>query len=328
MRKLLCCLCLCCTVTAVLGAQTIKLGSLAPEGSPWDKALRRIAADWTVASEGRLRIRVFAGGIAGDEPNMIRKIRINQLQAAAITGVGLGSIIDDFYAVQLPFVVRTPGEMNHVMAELQPEFTRMLEEKGFTLVAWFLAGWAHLFSTTPALTVRDVQRLKLYADPSSPQIIDAWKEMGFRVVAVSSTEVLTGLQSDLVEAFLLTPLTAAALQWFGPARNMMDLPLAPMLSGIVVSKRVWEGIPGPVRSELRAIVDRHLETLSEETAALEQEAMQIMLANGLQVHPVSPDSVAEWEQVVEEGLELLTGTVVSERMFEEVELLLESYRSR
>jgi TRAP-type C4-dicarboxylate transport system substrate-binding protein len=328
LRKILCCLCLSCTLTAAVTAQTIKLGSLAPEGSPWDKALRRIAADWNAASNGRLRVKVFAGGIAGDEPSMIRKIRINQLQAAAITGVSLGSIVDDFYAVQLPFVIRTSEEMEYVMGELQPTLNRMMEEKGFTLIAWFLAGWAHLFSKTPVATPRDAQRLKLQADPVSPEIVDAWKDLGFHVVPVAPTEVLGALQSDLVEAFLLTPLTAAAMQWFGVAKNMMDLPLAPMLSGIVVSERVWQGIPAALKTELLAIVERHLTKLDEETAALEEEAVQIMLENGLQIHPVSPQEAAEWERVMGEGLDLITGTVVSEQMFEEVQMLLNEHRRR
>jgi TRAP-type C4-dicarboxylate transport system substrate-binding protein len=260
LRKILCCLCLSCTLSATVAAQTIKLGSLAPEGSPWDRALRRIAADWNAASDGRLRVKVFAGGIA--------------------------------------------------------------------LVAWFLAGWAYLFSKTPVDTLREAQRLKLQADPSSPEIVDAWKELKFHVVPVAPTEVLTALQSDMLEAFLLTPLTAAAMQWFGMAKNMMDLPLAPMLSGIVVSERVWEGIPGALQAELLAIVQRHLETLTEETAALEQEAVQIMLENGLQIHPVSPQAAAEWQRVIDEGLDLVTGTVVSEQMFAEVQMLLDQYRRR
>jgi TRAP-type C4-dicarboxylate transport system substrate-binding protein len=109
---------------------------------------------------------------------------------------------------------------------------------------------------------------------------------------------------------------------------MMEFPLAPMLSGIVVSERVWEGIPAGLKTELLAIVDRHLSTLNEETAALEQEAVRIMLENGLQINPVSPRDSAQWEQVMEEGLDLVTGTVVSERMFAEVQTLLDQYRRR
>jgi TRAP-type C4-dicarboxylate transport system substrate-binding protein len=299
---------------------------LAPEGSPWDVALRRIAADWYAASNGRLKVKVYAGGIAGDESSMIRKIRINQLQAAAVTGVGLGSLVEDFFTVQLPFLIHTSEEMEHVMAELEPTFNRMMEEKGFTMVTWFLAGWAYLFSKTPVATLRDAQSLKMYTDAATPKIVQAWEELGFEAVSIASTEVMVALQSDLVEAFIMTPLIAAAMQWFGVAKHMMDLPLAPMMSGIIISERVWKGIPEDLRTELLAIVDRHMQTLAEETTALEEQALAIMLDNGLQNRPVSPQTAAEWRRVMGEGLDLVTGTVVSEQMVEQVQKLLREYR--
>jgi TRAP-type C4-dicarboxylate transport system substrate-binding protein len=308
-------------------AQTIKLGSLAPEGSPWDKALRRIAVDWNAASNGELRVKVFAGGIAGDEPSMIRKMRINQLQAAAITGIGLGAIVDDFYAVQLPFLIRTPEEMEYIMAEMAPILNDMFHEKGFTLVAWFLAGWAHLFSKTPVVTPRDAQRLKLKVDYSSPTIVQAWQEMGFHVIPIASTETIGALQSDLVQAFLLSPLAAAAMQWFGLAKNMLDMPIAPMLSGIVVSQRAWNRIPEEIKPELYAIAERHLITLEEETARLEQEAIAIMLEHGLQIQPIPAQAEAEWERVLGEGLDLITGPVVSAELVEAVKKHVAEYRN-
>ncbi len=328
MKKVLYLLCVSLIVSAPVSAQVIKLGSLAPEGSPWEKALRRIAADWNTVSNGRLKVRVFAGGIAGDEPNMVRKIRINQLQAAAITGVGLGSIVEDIYAVQLPLLIRTTEEMEYVMAEMEPTLNRMLEEKGFTMVAWFLAGWAHLFSKTPATTPAEVKRLKLQVDYSAPTITQAWKELGFRVVPIASTEVLAALQSDMIEAFLLTPLTAAAMQWFGLAKNMMDLPIAPMIGGLIISERVWNGIPDDLKPELLSIVEQHLASLSRESAVLEEEAVAIMLENGLQINPVSPQVKAQWERVMSEGLDLITGKVVSTDMVGEVKMHLEEYRQR
>ena len=328
LKKVLYLLCVSLIVSAPVSAQVIKLGSLAPEGSPWDKALRRIAADWNTVSNGRLKVRVFAGGIAGDEPNMVRKIRINQLQAAAITGVGLGSIVEDIYAVQLPLLIRTTEEMEYVMAEMEPTLNRMLQEKGFTMVAWFLAGWAHLFSKTPATTPAEVKRLKLQVDYSAPTITQAWKELGFRVVPIASSEVLGALQSDLIEAFLLTPLTAAAMQWFGLAKNMMDLPIAPMIGGLIISERVWNGIPDDLKPELLSIVEQHLASLSRESVALEEEAVAIMLENGLQINPVSPQVKAQWERVMGEGLDLITGKVVSTDMVGEVKMHLEEYRQR
>jgi len=328
LKKALYLLCLCLTVSAPVAGQVIKLGSLAPEGSPWDRALRRIAADWNTASNGHLKVKVFPGGIAGDEPNMVRKIRINQLQAAAITGVGLGSIVEDMYAVQLPLLIRTTEEMEYVMGQMEPELYRMLEGKGFILVDWFLAGWAYLFSKTPVVTPRDAQRLKLQADYSAPAIVQAWKELGFHVVPIASTEVLAALQSDMVEAFMLTPLTAAAMQWFGLAKNMTDLPIAPMLSGIVISERAWSSIPDELKPELLSIVERHLDTLGHETTALEEEALAIMMENGLRIHSVSPRVEAEWEQLMSEGSEMITGRLISPDVIAEVKLHLEVYRQQ
>ena len=101
-----------------------------------------------------------------------------------------------------------------------------------------------------------------------------------------------------------------------------------MLSGIIISRRVWEGIPDALKPELIGIAERHLNTLREQTTTLEQEAVRIMLANGLQIHPVSPQERAEWERVMGKGLELITGTVVSEQMIAEIQTHLDELRMR
>jgi len=152
--------------------------------------------------------------------------------------------------------------------------------------------------------------------------------LGFRVVPIASTEVLTALQSDMIEAFLLTPLTAAAMQWFGLAKNMMDLPIAPMIGGIIISERVWNSISDDLKPELLSIVERHLDNLDRETAALEEEALAIMLENGLQINPVTPQVKAQWERVMSEGLDLITGKVISAATVGEVKMYLEEYRQR
>lgn len=311
-----------------LAAQVIKLGSLAPQGSPWDSALRRLAEDWSALSDGQISLRIYPGGVAGDEPNMVRKIRINQLQAAAITGVGLGSIHEGTFAVQLPLLIRTDEELQYVLARMEPTLNAMLAEKGFTMLAWFVAGWAHFFSRTPAVTPAEMQRLKLQVDYAVPTITQAWKQLGFHVVPIASTDVLPALQSGMVDAFLLTPLTAAAAQWFGPAQNMSDLRVAPMIGGIIVSQRTWNAIPDGLKPQLLEAVQRQLGRLRTETEALEQEALRIMLDNGLQIQRVPPKVEAEWQRVVDEGFQLITGSVVSADTLAEVNRHLREFRAR
>jgi TRAP-type C4-dicarboxylate transport system substrate-binding protein len=317
---------LACVLAAPLSAQVIKMGSLAPEGSPWDKALKRIAADWSALSGGKIMVKIYPGGIAGDEPDMVRKMRINQLQAAAITGIGLGSITESIYAVQLPLLIRTDAEFDYVIKKMQPTLNGLLEEKGFTMLTWFLAGWAHFFTKTPMVTPAEMKKLKMQVDDSAPTINQAWKEMGFHIVPVPSTQVLPALQSGMIEAFALSPLTAAAMQWFGAAKNMADLQIAPMFGGIIISRRAWDRVAPELKTQLIAAVERHLETLRRETEALEAEAMQVMLDNGLTVHAVPPAAEEEWERVVAQGLKILVGKTVPAELVEEVQGHLETFR--
>ena len=118
-----------------ISAQTIKLGSVAPSGSPWDHALRELAADWNRISGGRVRLKVYMGGIVGDEPDMLRKMRIGQLQAAALTALGLNYVSPEILVLSVPFLIRDDGELDYVLERTRPFFTELLEEQGFKVLA-------------------------------------------------------------------------------------------------------------------------------------------------------------------------------------------------
>lgn len=313
-------------VLAPLPALTIKLGSLAPEGSPWDSALKKLAVEWNRISRGQITLKIFPGGIAGDEPDMVRKIRINQLQAAAITGIGLQQIANDILTIQLPLLIRTDGEFAYVLEKMQPTFNTLLEEKGFTPLAWSLAGWATFFAQEPVVWPEDLMKQKLQVDDASPEMTQAWKKMGFHVVPLPSTSVMSALQSGMVEAFTLTPLTAAAMQWFALAPNMAGLRWAPMVGGIIVSNRTWQRVPADLKPKLLDAIQVVLADLDQESRALEDRALEVMLDNGLQVHPLPPEAEAEWRRVVETGFSLIIGKSFSEAVYDEIRAHLGEYR--
>ncbi len=311
-----------------LAGQTIKIGSLAPEGSPWDNALKKMAADWGRISGGRIQMRIYPGGVAGDEQDMVRKMRIRQLDAAAITGIGMTVIIPDFLAVQLPLLLQTDAELDYVLERMKPLYERQLEEKGFKLIMWTMAGWAHIFSRQPVVYPDDLKKQKLHVQPDQPEEMQAWKSAGFRVVPVPSTEVLTALQSGMLDAFALTALTGAALQWFALAPNMTSMNWAPMLAGIVISESAWRRIPEelhPRLMEAAAVVER---SLKEETARLEEEATAVMKQYGLKIHQTPPDALRQWEAVVEKGFDFMVGRKIDRDVYEQLEQHLEQFRGR
>ena len=152
--------------------------------------------------------------------------------------------------------------------------------------------------------------------------------MGFRVVPVPSTEVLTSLQSGMLDAFALTPLTAAAVQWFALAPNMSEFNWAPMLGGIVISENTWRRIPEDLRPKLLEAAARLEQALRRDTEKLENEAMGVMKSYGLKIHPTPPAVRREWETLTAEGFEFLIGTRIDRGVYEQIERHLEAYRNR
>jgi TRAP-type C4-dicarboxylate transport system substrate-binding protein len=310
-----------------LPAQTvIKLGSLAPADSPWDRALLKMALDWQTLSKGRVTVKVYSGGIAGDEPDMLRKMRINQLQAAALTGSGLGKLHTDFLVYQLPFMARTDAELDYLFERLRPKLEQSAEEKGFTFLAFTRSGWLRFFSKTKVLVPADMEKLKFFVMEGSPEVDQAWKEMGFHIVPLPANDAFAGLQSGMVDVFTASPLSAAALQWFALAPHMTDFNWTPLSGGLVISSQVWKRIPAELRPELVRSAQSVLTGLAAEVEKVEAQAMQIMLKNGLIVHKPTPAQVGEWEKLVESALRILIDNPISGDLYREAKGDLEEYR--
>jgi TRAP-type C4-dicarboxylate transport system substrate-binding protein len=316
------------TLSAPLSALTIKIGSLAPDNSPWDKALKRVALEWQQISGGRVTVKIYGGGIAGDEADMLRKMRINQIQGAAITGSGIGQIDPDFLVYQLPFVARTDDELDYLFARLRPRLEDLLEQKGFTFIAFVRSGWLRFFSKTPVTTPEDMRKLKFYVMEGTPEVDQAWKEMGFHIVPLPPNDAFAGLQSGMVEVFSASPLTAASLQWFALAPNMTDFNWAPLTAGLIITNQAWRQVPSDLRPRLKEAAQQALDGLAAEVGEVESQAIKIMKDNGLVVHHVTPDELKEWEQLADTAFSILVGHVISRDIYDEAKAIIAEYRSR
>jgi TRAP-type C4-dicarboxylate transport system substrate-binding protein len=309
-------------------AITIKVATLVPEGSPWHRALKKMAAEWQEISDGKVQVKIYAGGIAGDETDTIRKMRINQIQAAMVTGKGLGYIHPDFYVYQLPFVAHTDEELDYLFGKLQPELEKLLEEKGFTLLAFSKSGWLRFFANSEAVTPEEMRRLKLFSLEGSSSIDQAMKEMGFQIVPLKANDVFAAMQSGMVDAFAAAPLVAATMQWFALAPHMNDFFWTPLTGGLIISNRAWKMIPSELHSRLKTSTNTILRDLYYEAMEVEKQAIRIMKENGLVVHSVPDDTLSRWRTLVERGFGLLIGDTISREIYEQALLVLEEYRNR
>jgi TRAP-type C4-dicarboxylate transport system substrate-binding protein len=126
-------------------ALTMKLGTLAPEGSPWYNVIRDMAEAWKNGTGGKIDFRIYPGGIAGDDPDMVRKMRIGQLHAAVLSGAGLYGIAPETQALMMPMMLASYEEFDYMLTGIAPKLEAILEAKGFKVLNWGDAGVGALF---------------------------------------------------------------------------------------------------------------------------------------------------------------------------------------
>lgn len=308
------------------GAQNLKFGTLAPQDTVWDVALRRIGAEWNRISGGAIDVTVFPGGVAGDEVDMVRKMRTGQLDGAAVSAVGLAAVYPGVLALGMPFMFENQEELTYATERLQSVIEEQFERRGFKVLIWTAAGWVYFFSREPNTTPADLMRQKLNVPEASPPVIEAWKEIGFRIAEHQVTELMLGLQTGAVDAVLNSPLIVAPFQWFGVAKHMNALPIAPFYGAMVISARSWRRLPRDLQPEMLAVAQEIGRETAAEVLAAERAAVEIMRRFGLTIHDPTPDQAAEW-RVLQQGFESLVGPVVEELVFGMVTDALAEYRA-
>ncbi len=310
-------------------SQVVKLGTVAPEGSPWHEAMLEIREKWKDLSGGRVNLRIYAGGVAGDESDMVRKIRIGQLHAAALTSRTLRDIVPDIDVIALPMFIRTDDELDYIIEKIAPDLETRLAKKGLKVLTWSTTGWVHFFSKEPVITPEDMKKRKLFFWGSDTLYVELLKGWGFRPVPLAIIDLLPSLQTGLVDSFPAPPAAALAFQWFALAPNMMGLRWQPLPGATVISMKRWNRLPANLRPMLEDAARSVGTRLQRRIRKLEQEAVSAMKKHGLKVHEIPPAAEKQWGTLArEKAFPVVVGTRVSQKVFDSVRSLLDEYRSR
>jgi TRAP-type transport system periplasmic protein len=312
---------------APLPALTIKMGSLAPTGSPWEAGLKTIAAEWARLSGNEITLKLYAGGIVGDEPDMIRKMRIGQLDGAAITSSGLNTIFSGVKALSFPLFLRTDEELAYVLGRMKPFLEQEIEKRGFKVVMWAPAGWVYFYTRGVVVTPDDLKTQKVWVWAGDPDEVQAWQSAGFHVVPLPATDIMTSLQGGMLDALLASPLLAASNQWFGITKNQNGLRFAPMFGAAVVSNAAWAKVPKDLQPKLVAAAQKAADALVPQLVKADEDAMAVMKKYGLTINRVPPEAEKEWERFVAKGFEVLVGKMFDRESLEMARGYLAEYRA-
>jgi TRAP-type C4-dicarboxylate transport system substrate-binding protein len=304
----------------------IKIASIAPGRSPWDKALQQVANDWERLSNGTVQVKIYPGSIAGGEQDVIRKMRLGVVQGGVFSNMGMAKIDHSLTVLCIPFLFHTRDEFNAVFERMKPTFEKIIEDKGFKVVLWTLAGWVNFFSKSQVVDPDDLKKLKISVTADFPEVEQVWKHMGYEVVTGNDNDLMIQLQSGAVTALYLPALVAGSGQFFALAPHMFSPSLAPLVGGLLLSDKAWASIPAELHQPFLEAVANAAKGLYDETVSLEADAVKMMKDNGLVVHDPPAAALVKWREAADQAVSGLLGTVFSKEIYDQITGYVQQYR--
>jgi TRAP-type C4-dicarboxylate transport system substrate-binding protein len=308
-------------------AEKFKIATVAPEGSGWMQSMRVAANEIKERTEGRVTIKFYAGGVMGNDKKVLRKMRIGQLQGGVFTANGLSDRYRDILIYGLPLLFRSQEEVDYVRERMDPILAAGLEEAGFVSFGFASGGFAKLMGQEPVSSFDDLRGRKVWVPEGDRISYEAMVALDLSPVVLPITDVLTGLQTGLLEYIATPPVGAILLQWYTKVKYVTPLPIAYTLGFMALDKRAF----GRVNETDRKVMREVLEAVYERFDKLNQEdnlkAEKALAENGLKFVELSAEQLPQWRQATQRANEKMgQDGVFSPELLAQLQAYLEEYR--
>jgi TRAP-type C4-dicarboxylate transport system substrate-binding protein len=306
----------------------LKIGSLVPKNSLYHRQLMEVGETWKKSQTGSPRFNVFTDGSQGGEAEMVRRMRIGQLQAALLSVVGLREIEPSIAALQnLPLAFRSWEELDYVREKMRPAMEKKFLDKGYVVLAWGDAGWVRFFSKQPAFSPDDYKKMKFFAWGSEAEQQEIMKSLGYTPVPLEPTDILPSIQTGMINVVPSTPYFALASQIYNTAPNMLEINWAPIVGAFIITKKSWDEMTPETQNALRMASDKAGVVIRAQARKEVEEAVDAMKKRGLQVNKPSAEQLKEWRALSESLYPRIRGKMVPAETFDEVFAHLKTYRA-
>lgn len=328
--RIICSLMLALLIAPAVTAQglRLKIATMAPDGTLWMKQLAAAAEEVEERTDGRVSFRFYPGGTMGADSAVLRKIRIGQLQGGVVLGGSLAVIDPNIEIYNLPLLFRSYGEVDYVRRRMDAQLIAGLEENGLVSFGFSETGFTYLLSARPTRTFADLKGRKAWMPQDDPLSLAIVEAAGLAPVPLPISDVLTGLQTGLVDTVAAPPVGAIALQWFTKAKYLTDLPITYVFGTTVVSAKAFAKISPGDQQIVREVLGQAIQVLDETSRGDNQEAREALAAQGVEFVDPPDETLAQWDEIAAEA----TAKLIAERGYDpavlaEIEGLLSAYRT-
>ncbi|MEE2632654.1 MAG: TRAP transporter substrate-binding protein DctP [Candidatus Neomarinimicrobiota bacterium] len=307
-----------CSGTLISKPIIIKLATLAPEGTEYYNLLLEMGQRWQEETNGEVILRIYPNGVVGRESDTIRKMRIGQIQASAMSSIGLADLTDQIQAFTIPMKFKDYDDVENVKEAMFDDISNGLSESGFKLLFLVDIGWVYWFSANEISVPEDLRNAKIYTTAGDYVTVELFKRFGFNAIPVSETDILTSLQTGMINSMQTVPILSLSSGWFALMPNMLDLKWAVFIGAVIIDERVWSKIRPEHQKAMMEVAQEIGKKYQENGRKTDAQAIEMMKEYGMKVKTPTDEELKIWEDFKEEIIPDVIDTYVPKEVYDKV----------
>ena len=307
-----------CSGTLISKPIIIKLATLAPEGTEYYNLLLEMGQRWQEETNGEVILRIYPNGVVGRESDTIRKMRIGQIQASAMSSIGLADLTDQIQAFTIPMKFKDYDDVENVKEVMFDDISNGLSESGFKLLFLVDIGWVYWFSANEISVPEDLRNAKIYTTAGDYVTVELFKRFGFNAIPVSETDILTSLQTGMINSMQTVPILSLSSGWFSLMPNMLDLKWAVFIGAVIIDERVWSKIRPEHQKAMMEVAQEIGKKYQENGRKTDAQAIEMMKEYGMKVKTPTDEELKIWEDFKEEIIPDVIDTYVPKEVYDKV----------
>ncbi|MET0285305.1 MAG: TRAP transporter substrate-binding protein DctP [Polyangiales bacterium] len=305
------------TPASAAGETTIRMATIAPKGSKAERILRAWDMSVKEKTQGRVKFQFYPGGIAGDERDVLRKMKVNQLDATTLTSVGLGQIVRSASVLQVPGMFKSYADLNAVRATMDTEWRAEFDKAGYQLLGWFDIGFGRIFSAQEIAKPSDLKKARPWVWRDDPVFPELLKIVGANGVPLGLPEVFPALQTKMVDTVVASPTAALGLQWFNQLKFMTKQADIALVGATLLTNQLYKSLPPDAQQVLTETGKQAHAKALELIANEEATDYNTLKQRGIKEVDTAPHA-AEWDKAYVELRTKLTGKLFSKDLLDRV----------
>jgi len=303
-----------------------KIGSIAPSGSVWAQQFDKFAAEVKNKTDGEVGFRIYAGGVMGDDQAMYRKMRVGQLHGGGFTMTGIGEIVPDFRVMSMPFLFDSYGEVDYVLQGLLPTLIEEFRKEKLELISLTEVGFIYAMSTKPVGSIAALKSSTNWIPSGDPVSRALLTSLGITPVQLSIPDVLSSLQSGLVDTVYNSLYGSIILQWFTKAKYITDMPYGYAYGAFLLDGKSFGKLPEKYKELIHAAAAKHFPVLLEKTRISNHDSRQVLIDRGVKFVKTDADTMRQLREKRDISVKDLIKTAFSPEIYQQTIRLLEEFR--